>query len=65
MQKEFLRLSKEFERFILRFEKVNNDFTKTHNDLHDVAVTANKIIAKFKDIEDVKLDNTFDTMNDE
>ncbi|MBR3693716.1 MAG: DNA recombination protein RmuC [Erysipelotrichales bacterium] len=61
MQKEFLRLSKEFERFALRFEKINTDFTKTHNDLHDVSITANKIISKFKDIEAVKLDHTLDS----
>ncbi|MBR3840804.1 MAG: DNA recombination protein RmuC [Erysipelotrichales bacterium] len=58
IQQEFIRLGKEFNRFESRFEKVHSDFKKTYNDMQDVSITTNKIIQRFKDIEEVKLDNS-------
>lgn len=56
IQQEFIRLGKEFSRFEDRFNKINSDFKKTYNDMQDVSITTNKIIQRFKDIEEVKLD---------
>lgn len=56
IQKEFIKLGKEFGRFETRYDKVNSDFKKAYSDMQDLSITTNKIIQRFKDIEDVKLE---------
>ncbi len=57
IQEEFIKLSREFERYNQRFTTVVKDFDKTHKDLHQVAITSDKIVKRFKQIEDVELES--------
>lgn len=57
IQLEFNRLGKEFERFESRYEKTMNDFNRTHNDMQELAITTGKMIKRFKEIEQVKLES--------
>ena len=55
IQQEFVKLSKEFERFAQRYDNINKDFEKTYKDMQDLLITNQKIINRFKQIEQVKL----------
>lgn len=55
IQLEFVKLSKEFERFAQRYDNINKDFEKTYKDMQDLLITNQKIINRFKQIEQVKL----------
>ena len=55
IQQEFVKLSKEFERFMQRYDNINKDFEKTYKDMQDLLITNQKIINRFKQIEQVKL----------
>lgn len=55
IQKEFVKLSLEFQRFEERFQVISKDFDKTYKDLQLVSITSNKIVNRFKQIEEVDL----------
>lgn len=55
IQQEFIKLAKEFERFEQRYDNINKDFEKTYKDLQNLAVTYQKIITRFKQIEQVQI----------
>lgn len=55
IQQEFLKLAKEFERFEQRYDNINKDFEKTYKDMQNLAITYQKIIARFKQIEQVEI----------
>lgn len=55
IQLEFVKLSKEFERFAQRYDNINKDFEKTYKDMQDLLITNQKIINRFKQIEQVNL----------
>ena len=56
IQEELSKLSQEFERFAERWNAVSKDFNSIADDMHDVDVTAKKIMRKFEAIENVELD---------
>lgn len=58
LQTEFLKLGVEFQRYEIRWEKLVNDFRKTHQDMQDLSITTDKLLHRFKQLEEVKLEET-------
>ncbi len=56
MQTEFNKLAIEFDRYRQRYDKVYKDFEMTYNAFHDLNTTTNKIVRRFKEINDVNLE---------
>lgn len=56
IQKELRNLQVEFERFEKRYDIVNNDFERCYNDMKSLGTTTVKIIKRFKEIEEVELE---------
>lgn len=65
MQVEFNKLAIEFDRFKGRYEKVYRNFETTYNAFHDLDTTTNKIVRRFKEISDVKLEEERQLEHDE
>lgn len=55
IQDALKRLQQEFERFEKRYTNVSNDFEKCYQDMKLVQITTNKLLARFKEIQDVDL----------
>ncbi len=56
MQTEFNKLAIEFDRYRQRYDKVYKDFEMTYNAFHDLNTTSNKIVRRFKEISDVRIE---------
>lgn len=56
IQQELKKLQVEFERFEKRSNAIANDFEKSYQDMKLLNITAKKMIQRFQDIADVKLD---------
>lgn len=54
-------LQVEFERFEKRYTTVTNDFEKCYQDMKLVQITTNKLLRRFKEIQDVDLKHEEDT----
>lgn len=56
IQKELKKLQTEFERFEKRYSAVYTDFEKCYQDMRSLHITANKLVNRFHEIEEVKLE---------
>lgn len=56
MQEELKLLAQEFERFDKRYQSVANDFERCYQDMHQLEITAGKLVKRFTQIQEVKLD---------
>lgn len=54
--KELKLLQVEFERFHKRYQTVSNDFEKVYEDMRQLQITANKMVRRFEEIQEVQLD---------
>lgn len=55
IQNELKKLAQEFERFDKRYTSVSNDFERCYQDMQQVSITAQKLIRRFQEIQDVEL----------
>ncbi|MBE6108004.1 MAG: DNA recombination protein RmuC [Erysipelotrichaceae bacterium] len=58
IQHEYAKLSKEFERFVQRWQILVKDFDRIQMDMHNLDITADKIIRRFQQIEAVDLSHS-------
>ena len=56
MQEELTLLAQEFERFDKRYQQVVHDFERSYQDMHQLEITAGKLVKRFTQIQEVKLD---------
>lgn len=61
IQQETVKLSREFERFVQRWQIIEKDFEKTWRDVQNVSITAEKMIARFRQIEAADIEESIKT----
>ena len=58
IQQELKKLQVEFERFEKRYQTIYHDFDKCYQDMKLMQITTDKMIQRFHEIEEVKLEKT-------